>query len=58
MMCWIVGIIAYLLIAFEVYNQIISKWEGHKKWEKIWFSVLWPCTGIAFIIKKIFRPEP
>jgi hypothetical protein len=46
-------ILVYLLIAFCAYEFVISKWENHSKFEKIYFSVIWilllPLYGIHWI---------
>lgn len=38
---WLIGI-------FISYNKFISKWEKNTKFEKIYFSIIWPITGLLY----------
>jgi len=40
-MITVICILIYLLIAFGAYKFIISKWEEHSKFERIYFSLIW-----------------
>lgn len=56
MIGWIVALIIYLIIAYFVYGFKIQYWDNHPKWEKIAFSIMWPCVGILYGIKSLLRP--
>jgi len=45
-------ILVYLLISFGAYKKYISKWNNNK-FEKIYFSLIWPLVLILYGIRKI-----
>ena len=55
MIGWIIALIIYLTIAYFVYGFKIQYWK-HPKWQKIVFSIAWPCIAILYGIKSLLRP--
>lgn len=40
---WVLG----AFIAYPIINKGISD-EDAAKWEKVWYSAVWPCTAILY----------
>ncbi len=48
-----IGLLIYIVGIFAAYKYIFSKWEKNSKFERVWFSVVWPCLIPLFIIHMI-----
>jgi hypothetical protein len=53
MIYWVLGIIAYLIIAALTYQFYMKKSESHETWEKIMLSLSWFALPPLWIIHKI-----
>lgn len=49
MIYWIIVAICWLVGIFVAYFKFIKNWDN-STFEKIWFSVLWPCLIPLYII--------
>ena len=43
-------ILLWVLGGIFTYNFLIKKWESTTKFEKIWFSVVWPIILLLYLI--------
>ena len=50
MVYWIVALVIWLLGIYVAYDRFIGKWENHSKFERIYFSVLWPLVLPLYLI--------
>lgn len=46
-------ILLWVLVGIFAYNFFIKKWERSTKFEKIWFSAVWPATLLLYLIHLI-----
>lgn len=51
-MAWLIVLIVWLIGIVVAYKFIISKWDN-TKFEKVWFSIIWPCLIPLYIIHLI-----
>ena len=52
MIYWILVLVLWIVGGIFSYNKYISKWNK-SKFEKIWFSVLWPAIVPLYLIHYI-----
>lgn len=45
---WIVG-------AYVLYQKVFSTWTDRTMFDRVWFSVLWPLTGIAMGMGALYK---
>ena len=49
MICWILGIIVYLVIAYFTYEKLVKNWNN-PKWENIMMSLSWICIIPCYVV--------
>ena len=49
MICWILAILIYLVVAYFTYEKLVKKWI-HPKWEKIMMSLSWICIIPCYVV--------